>query len=392
MFRNWRELYQLLNTTENKHLYRQFLWILFFITFLVFGCAIVVWRLEQHGSGSLVIKTFLDGIWWAVVTIATVGYGDKVPVTLAGRLVGMILIAAGFILLSLFTGIIAAVLIEDRMKSSRGLKMIIANHHLVVCGWNTAAESMLKTMVEKEKTDLLIVLVGNYDVTFFEALISRFPSLNLRFVRGEPTEEETLKKASVYTASQVIILMDDSLPTANADDRSIIITNAVHYLAGKARITVQLSNGNNKHLLRRLGVDEIIVADEIGGRLLANNVLDVNYFSFHQELMQGHQKHLMTVPAPNEWVGKHFSEIFQHYYMEEDSVVLGVVNEKPQLSISEIFADDTSAIDGFIRSSLSQMTTSGELNSSNVIIQPGKDYTLSSGDQLIIMSAKKVLL
>ena len=50
--------------------------------------------------------TFWEGIWWGVVTIATVGYGDFVPVTVVGRIIAMVLMFCGIGLLSFMTGTI----------------------------------------------------------------------------------------------------------------------------------------------------------------------------------------------------------------------------------------------------------------------------------------------
>jgi voltage-gated potassium channel len=54
------------------------------------------------------IKTAEDAMWWAVVTITTVGYGDKYPVTSEGRALAVILMAAGVGLFGTFSGFIAS--------------------------------------------------------------------------------------------------------------------------------------------------------------------------------------------------------------------------------------------------------------------------------------------
>lgn len=51
------------------------------------------------------INSFGDGLWWAVTTVTGVGYGDVVPVTGAGRLVGVVLMTAGLVLFSLIVAI-----------------------------------------------------------------------------------------------------------------------------------------------------------------------------------------------------------------------------------------------------------------------------------------------
>lgn len=60
------------------------------------------------------IATFGDALWWAVVTVATVGYGDVAPITPEGRLAASVLIVVGITLWAAITGTITSLLIETR--------------------------------------------------------------------------------------------------------------------------------------------------------------------------------------------------------------------------------------------------------------------------------------
>jgi voltage-gated potassium channel len=62
------------------------------------------------------IGTIWDGMWWAWVTMATVGYGDVVPHSGAGRIFGALLILFGVVLLSLLTANLAAFFIESDVE------------------------------------------------------------------------------------------------------------------------------------------------------------------------------------------------------------------------------------------------------------------------------------
>lgn len=59
-----------------------------------------------------------DGFWWSAVTMTTVGYGDKAPVTLGGKLVAVVWMFAGLVLISTFTAAIASALTVTRLESS----------------------------------------------------------------------------------------------------------------------------------------------------------------------------------------------------------------------------------------------------------------------------------
>jgi voltage-gated potassium channel len=59
------------------------------------------------------ITTFGDAVWWTLTTISTVGYGDRYPVTVEGRLVAATLMVAGIALLGVVTASIAAWFVEN---------------------------------------------------------------------------------------------------------------------------------------------------------------------------------------------------------------------------------------------------------------------------------------
>jgi voltage-gated potassium channel len=76
---------------------------------VVFG-SIAVLQFESTAEAN--IKTAQDGLWWAFVTITTVGYGDRFPVTSEGRIVGALLMTAGVGLFGTFAGFVAAWFLE----------------------------------------------------------------------------------------------------------------------------------------------------------------------------------------------------------------------------------------------------------------------------------------
>jgi voltage-gated potassium channel len=202
---------------DNRKLIVRFFYVCLFILLLLLLSSWLVWLFETDAK-SPSIRSFWDGLWWAVVTIATVGYGDVVPGTSAGRVVGYILIVMGFVLLSVFTGLIASLFVEDKLKGAKGLKQIRTHNHIIICGWNKTASSILTALQEKSPDNLEICLVMNHSAEFFESLESQYAALQLKFIRGEPSQEEVLKRASVSTASQVIVLADESLDRLVADD------------------------------------------------------------------------------------------------------------------------------------------------------------------------------
>jgi hypothetical protein len=85
------------------------------------ACAVVIRLVDPHDFPTIGLA-----LWWAVMTVTTVGYGDIVPTTAAGRIVAAALMVTGFASLSLLTGFVASLLVHRRaaMDTEAGLAKI----------------------------------------------------------------------------------------------------------------------------------------------------------------------------------------------------------------------------------------------------------------------------
>lgn len=93
---------------------------------LIIFSAIAILQLEKGVSDSN-IQTAGDALWWAFVTITTVGYGDFYPVSYEGRIVAAVLMIAGVGLFGTFTGFVASWFLEEDQEDQG--KHIISNLH-----------------------------------------------------------------------------------------------------------------------------------------------------------------------------------------------------------------------------------------------------------------------
>ena len=82
---------------------------------LVLNGALIVYLIEQHAPGSN-IHTLGESLWWSVVTVTTVGYGDYVPVTAAGRITACFIMGIGLLTLAVVTAQVASSFIADRPR------------------------------------------------------------------------------------------------------------------------------------------------------------------------------------------------------------------------------------------------------------------------------------
>jgi len=86
------------------------------------GIGLVVWFFERKRNaaqfGGSVVRGMGAGLWWSAVTMTTVGYGDKAPITFPGRIIGLIWMFASLLAISAFTASIASVITVAQLETS----------------------------------------------------------------------------------------------------------------------------------------------------------------------------------------------------------------------------------------------------------------------------------
>lgn len=99
----------------------QFLGTLLLLFFILFMVGLLAWFFERKNNqeefGGNTISGILSGFWWAAVTMTTVGYGDKSPKTIGGRIVGLVWMFAALIIISSITAAITSALTVKQLDS-----------------------------------------------------------------------------------------------------------------------------------------------------------------------------------------------------------------------------------------------------------------------------------
>ncbi|GLK16978.1 potassium channel family protein [Herbiconiux flava] len=86
-----------------------------FVALFVYSISLAVLQAERAAPGAT-ITTFGDAVWWACVTIATVGYGDVYPVTATGRVLAVTLMFGGVVIVGVTTATVVSYLNERILK------------------------------------------------------------------------------------------------------------------------------------------------------------------------------------------------------------------------------------------------------------------------------------
>jgi voltage-gated potassium channel len=356
---------------------------------VVFVGAIAILAVEYKSSSKLIFN-FFDAIWWSLVTVTTVGYGDLVPTTFWGRIIGIIFIILGFSIFSTFTAFIASNFIDKKIKERKGLNKIRAKNHVLILGWNKSARRILEFVNKQDPASLPnIVLVNELDEGDFSSIQNHFPDLQLGFIRGDFTNQEILVQANARGAKHIIMLYDDSKPnTPPSDERSIIAAHNLTYLKLKGKISIQLFDEKYLSALRRQNIQNIVIYDDLGGNLLGYSTMNPTIPDFLQAILKNEDgKGFQEVDIPAEFIDKTFKELCSHMKDVHNFLILGIVTSKPEVSIDQILSEDASSIDRFIKQQFEQsgkQFTVGE-TVNNIKIKPDNDYIIQDSDKAIVL-------
>ncbi|MFA4902947.1 MAG: potassium channel family protein [Desulfobaccales bacterium] len=314
---------------------------------------------------------FGRAVWWGLVTLTTVGYGDVVPVTILGRLVGISLMVIGFISLSLVTATVASVFIERKFRQERGLEAVKAAQHILLLGWPEDAEALLDQLLIRLPQTIPVVLINKAPPEQMEAVKERFPEGALFYLRGDYSREDILLKANVRGAFKAIILADrqPGETAAQVDQRTLFTALTLKALHNKIRILAELLRPENRAYLERAGAEEVLIRGQYDSSLLAGAIASPALYRVYTSLLLGDGQTLWDVEVPSYFNGRPLSEFAAFLQEQHQGILIGVYTEGRALSLEDLLSDEPSAIDDFIRRKFAETKMSHLLGRTKVDYQ-----------------------
>lgn len=344
----------------------------------------------EHHANEHQFETFGDAMWWSIVTVATVGYGDKVPITAAGRILGSITIISGLILISLFTATISSVFVARKIKESQGLQDIDFTDHILICGWNSHVEEILRILnrYNPGAAAMKVVLANEAQPELMDVVGEAYPNLDVRFVRGDYSREPVLNRANIKGARSAIIVPDATAPGGHlSDDKTLLALLTMKSMNPKLRVFTHIVNRENYQHVKRANADEVIVSDQHVGFFLANQILYPGAPQVAMEILDyEHGNDIHRVQIPPEFVGKTFEEAFLHFKKSKNWTLIGIVTEEETVSLSDILSHDMSAVDTFIERKFKEAGINvSERMGMRVEVNPPFDYQIQKKDLGVII-------
>ncbi|MXO76094.1 potassium transporter TrkA [Altererythrobacter aerius] len=253
--------------------------------------------LVDHYDGDV---SFLDIVYFTMISVTTTGFGDITPVSPQARLVEAVIVTPIRIaVLFIFVGAAYDFVIRRSWEKWR-MKRIQERltNHIVVLGFGISGSEAVHELIARGTDPSCIVVMDNSAERLAEA-----GALGCNVMEADATRDENLMAVRIEQAQTVLV-------SAGRDDSSILIVLTVRHLAPRVPISVVVRAADNELLARQAGADNVINPVRFTGLLLAGSAQGSHVADYMVDLASvGGRVQLVERPVMEDEIGHTVNEL-----------------------------------------------------------------------------------
>ena len=260
------------------------------VVLLLIAAVLVVFLLDRGG-----LKDQIDGhvsvsdvLYFTMVTITTVGYGDIVPVSDQARLIDAFFVTpVRMFVWVVFLGTAYQLIIQRLIEEWRMTRLQRDLHaHVVLCGFgHSGSIAASELRLRGWPPESIVVIDADRDE------VQRAAERGFIGLHGDASSEELLRVAGVERAHSVLV-------SVGRDDTTVLIVLTIRELAKRVRLIACVSEQENFKLVRAGGADIVVSPPRFGGFLMADAVESHGTVEFISELLSYRGDYQLQERAP----------------------------------------------------------------------------------------------
>lgn len=301
----------------------------------------VMFFFAEYGHNEKV-ENLGDTLWWSIVTISTVGFGDITPETVGGRVIGAALMISGMFVIAIFAGVISSTLVGHLIPlQMERVRMSSISDHIVIAGWNDNLPMLLEQLEREHQ--------GSFPTVILFAPIERPESLDPKyvFVHGDFTKEAEYEKVRLNYARTLVVVADTSrgdLSSSSRDATTVLTVFTARRLerifpeprTRPLHICAEILDPENMEHARVAGSNEVLATALVGNSLLAHTAVNPGVGSILSDILLATRHNIYTSPIPSPLLeGKLiiFGELQELLRKDHDVLLMGII-QKEQIKLN----------------------------------------------------------
>lgn len=299
--------------------------------YVIYGFAYIIFMLfldyillyfEKNVTGTS-IHTYGDSIWYMLVTLTSVGYGDIVPVTSIGRAIGYVFILSSLIILGALISSISSNIIKMIEEKKLGFRGTNFKGHIICIGWNEFSRMVIDEVLQASRK-VAIITDKKHDI---DLIYSQYGKSNVFVLYSDLHNLESIKKTNPDLSSEVFLSFKD-------DTESLLYVINFIKIYPKPNVVVAIENHKLRDTFYTAGVKYVVARNEIASKLVASYVFEPDVADLNIDLMSSavnaddfdNQQYLVTESNP--FLNKNYDDAFVKLKIKYNIVLLGITKQE----------------------------------------------------------------
>lgn len=294
-------------------------------TYIVIVALISAWGLHlveryppEDNKDNWPYSTYLGTVQQVGILLFS-GFDAEQPRHPIGFVLAMFCLFLGIAMLALLTADIATVLITAAM-AGRGRRQITIRDHIIICGWNHTARSLVEHLVSLKRTverDIVVIDCEIDNTLFFDP--------EVHFVHGSPTEMEVLRRANTEHAHTAIVPIDARIDEDLQDSQTVLATLALKSANPNIYLCMEVLRAQNLKHVQRTGADEAICVGDFSKKLLTHAATTHGLTRLLDEVLTFDVgSEIYKVPLPGVFAGRSFRWLLSQLNARRSAILLAV--------------------------------------------------------------------